>query len=132
RCLKQYHPKIASFIGVGDRPTNPGSDHPAGRAVDAMIPAHGVDCSCVPRQVGNVAAAWLVENASALGVKNVIWWEQIWSAERSDEGWRPYEHPSGANDDTSAHRDHVHVSVYGDAAGGEPGTWTVPVQGTYM
>lgn len=131
RCLNQHHPLVAGFAGVADRPTNPNSDHPSGRAVDAIMPKGGPGCSCTTRGVGDAVAAWLVDHAPALGVKYVIWWEQIWKAEQSDKGWQPYEHPSGLDDDTHAHRDHVHVSVYGNAAGGEPGTWTVPVKGDY-
>jgi hypothetical protein len=42
----------------------------------------------------------------------VIYDDQIWSARRSDEGWRPYTHPSGnTTDPTLRHLDHVHVDV---------------------
>lgn len=85
----------------------------------------------LPRGVGDKAADWLVDNAAALGVKYVIWWERIWKAEESEAGWQPYEHPSGADDPTSLHHDHVHVSVYGNAAGGGPSSWTLPVHGDY-
>lgn len=129
RCLAQEYtyPDIAGFAGVGDRPANPDSDHPAGRAVDVLF----IQGGAMNRPKGNEIAQWVVDHASALGVKYVIWYERIWSAERSDEGWRPYEHPSGADDDTSAHRDHIHVSVYGNSAGTGVGSWVNPVQGTY-
>ena len=129
RCLHDQFPDIHRLAGTGERPSNPDSDHPAGRAVDVLfnpsMPAgtHRLD--------GDRIATWLVEHATELGVKYVIWWEKIWSADRADEGWRPYEHPSGRDDDTSAHRDHLHVSVYGDSAGTGDGAWVVPVQGEY-
>lgn len=129
RCLHENFPEIRDFLGRGSRTDNPDSDHPDGLAVDAIMPPGGPVVS--PRALGDRASAWLVENAAALGVRYVIWNAQIWSVDRSDEGWRPYEHPSGRDDDTSLHRDHIHVSVFGDSAGNGTGDWTVPVQGSY-
>jgi hypothetical protein len=75
----------------------PGSDHPRGLAMDAMIPAgrEGIP-------TGNAIAAYYVANAERLHVKYVIWFGRIWTPAR---GWHAYFGPS-------PHRDHVHVSFY--------------------
>lgn len=113
-----------TYLGVGERSTNPTSDHPTGRAVDIMIerwqsPAGNAE--------GWRIARWVVNNAARLGVKYVIFDAKIWSTERPT--WRSYDHPSGASDPTALHRDHVHVSVFGNAAG-QPdmkGPWQLPL-----
>lgn len=115
---------ITDLIGVGDRPDNPGSDHPSGRAVDVMI----TDWATEPgNATGWQVGEWARTNAAGLGVKYVIFDAQIWSVDRADEGWRPYTHPSGCSTPTCAHLDHVHVSVHGDAAGGPVGDWMLPL-----
>ena len=132
RCVRQEFGDHG-FGGVGERAANPGSDHPAGRAVDVMIRDWETDES---NAHGWLIAEWLRANAAALGVKYVIWDAEIWSVDRAEEGWRAYTHPSGADDPTNAHLDHVHVSVYGNSAGAPAGEvvdgWTLPVQpGSY-
>lgn len=131
RCLHANFPAIEVFGGVGDRPSNPDSDHPSGRAVDAMVP----DWDATDGNLfGWTIAEWVRTNAAALGVTYVIFDAQIWTAASSDAGWRPYEHPSGATDPTSLHREHVHVSVKGNAAGegSDLGAISLPVRpGTY-
>lgn len=114
RCVEaEFGPH--TYGGIGDRPVNPHSDHPAGRAVDVMIEnwdsATGLD-------EGTRIAAWVRSHATELGVTYIIWRAQIWSTTRAAEDWRPYRHPSGAADPTSAHLDHVHVSVEGSAGTG--------------
>lgn len=131
RCIHEQFPQVKSWSGVAPRPDNPESDHPAGRAVDAMIPGYESERG---NQYGWEVAEWVKSNASQLGVKYVIFDEKIWEVSADDnKGWRPYEHPSGAADDTSLHRDHVHVSVYGNAAGQSEnsGTWTSPITAIY-
>ena len=122
RCVKGGWPQITTFFGVGERASNPHSDHPSGRGVDVMIPGYG---AAAGRQLGQAIAAWLVSNRAKLGVRYVIWDAQIWNVQRAEEGWRAcgseascYSGP----DDTAAHRDHVHVSVFGDQAGAAPST----------
>lgn len=105
------HFGIRDLLGVGSRPSNPTSDHPSGRAVDVMIADY---LTPTGRAQGDAVAAWLQTHAPELGVTYLIWNARIWSVDRVREGWRPYLHPSGATDDTSAHRNHVHVSVVGD------------------
>lgn len=100
-----------TYYGIGERP-NP-SDHPDGRAVDVMIDQWS---SPAGNSHGWTIAEWVKAHYTQLGVKYVIFDAKIWSDERSDEGWRQYRHPSGATDPNSLHRNHVHVSVYGNAA----------------
>jgi murein DD-endopeptidase MepM/ murein hydrolase activator NlpD len=103
---------------VGDRPANVDDDHQTGRAVDAMVPDYR---TAAGKALGDRIAAWTVANSEALGVKYVIWNERIWSAARRAEGWRSCGSRQAScysgTDDTAAHRDHVHVSTYGNVAG---------------
>jgi hypothetical protein len=119
RCVHRGWPQIATFYGVGSR-DNPTSDHPAGNAVDVMIPDYHSPGGVA---LGDVIAHWLVQNRAKLGVKYVIWNEHIWSVARQHEGWRLCGTRTGScyngPDDTAAHRDHVHVSTYGDSAGAD-------------
>lgn len=132
RVLRCVHQEFGShsYGGVGDRPDNPRSDHPSGRAVDVMID----DWAGQGNTHGWQVADWVVAHAAGLGVKDVIWDKQIWSAAAPEQGWRPYAHPSGRSSPTLDHLDHVHVSVYGNAAGGTgAGEWTLPLPpGTYQ
>ena len=107
RCVKQAFPWIKSMGGVGPRPNV--SDHPAGRAVDFMIPAWKT-------KPGNArgwqVARWLQKNASRLRVKYIIFDDRVWRAYRASAGWTRYTHPNGATrSPTLRHLDHVHLSV---------------------
>jgi endonuclease/exonuclease/phosphatase (EEP) superfamily protein YafD len=95
-----------AYAGVGDRSDNPSSDHPDGRAVDIMIDQWGTASGVAE---GTAIAEWVRTHAAQLGITYIIWRARIWSLGHTD--WRPYGHPSGATDPTSAHLDHVHVST---------------------
>jgi len=107
RCTKRQFPWIRSMGGVGYRPNT--SDHPAGRAVDFMIPAWNT-------RTGNArgwqVARWLQHNARALRVKYVIYDDKVWRAYRPAAGWTRYTHPNGSTNPTVRHLDHVHLSTY--------------------
>lgn len=93
---------VTNVGGYNDRNiagSNKKSDHAFGLALDFMGEVG-------PKLDG--LSKYAVENARELGVKYVIYNGHIWSAERSDQGWRMYD---GAN----PHIDHVHVSFYGDS-----------------
>jgi hypothetical protein len=60
-----------------------------GREID--FPFRPVDAASTRR--GWALAHYLVANADRLAVRTVIFDDRIWSAERSDEGWRAYEAP---------------------------------------
>jgi hypothetical protein len=86
-----------------------GSAHYEGRALDIMFRPYE---NPERKRAGWVTAHWLVANADRLGIATVIYDAQIWTARRSDEGWRPYTHPSGdTSNPTLQHVDHVHVDV---------------------
>lgn len=79
-------------------------DHPAGRAVDLMIPNYR----------SNKALGWAVANyyrkyAKELNISYIIWDQKIWSVARSAEGWRAMADRGG---DTANHLDHVHINTY--------------------
>jgi hypothetical protein len=86
-----------------------GSAHYDGRALDVIFrPLEDPEV----KRSGWVVAHWLAANADRLGLATVIYDAQIWTAGRSDEGWRPYAHPSGnTSDPTLQHLDHIHVDV---------------------
>src|SRR5690606_10585584 len=101
-------PEATAWGGAGERTNNPNSDHPAGRAVDAMIPGWDTPEG---NQLGWEVAEWFVANAQSLGIRYVIWDSQMWNG---GDSWAPYTHPSGGSNPTLDHRDHVHVSVVPD------------------
>ena len=99
RALCHRYPQISNFLG---RRTS-GGYHGAGRALDCMIS---------DSTVGWQIAKWVRANAKSLGAMEVIYQQQIWTVQRSSEGWRPMEDRGSP---TANHMDHVHVSVYGSS-----------------
>jgi uncharacterized protein YgiM (DUF1202 family) len=99
RALCHRYPQFTSFLGR----RSSGGYHGSGRAVDCMIS----DSS-----VGWAAAKWVRANAKSLGVSEVIYRQQIWTVQRSSDGWRSM---SDRGSPTANHMDHVHVSVYGNS-----------------
>lgn len=98
---------ITTVLGVGLRAHT--SDHPLGLALDFMV---GTD-----KAKGDALAEYVKSNASAYGVKYVIWYQRIWSVERAAENWRSM--PNRGND-TENHKDHVHVSFNAKPGTGVP------------
>jgi hypothetical protein len=81
----------------------PGSAHYDGRALDVFVD---------DREPGWAIAHWAVAHAADLDIATVIFDDHIWTARRSDEGWRRYVHPSGDTENpTLRHLDHVHLDV---------------------
>ena len=86
-----------------------GSPHYEGRAVDLFVRP----VSPVNRVRGWAIAHYLVSQASRFRVRTVIFDDRIWTAARSDEGWRDYDAPDGPGDRAILeHREHVHVDVF--------------------
>ena len=111
---------LGSMFGVdtigGYRPGNTYdySGHPAGLAIDLMVPI-----SDAGKQQGQQIADYSLKNHAELGIKYVIWYQKIWSVERASEGWRAMEDRGSP---TQNHVDHVHISFNqqpgtGDLAG---------------
>ncbi|HEU4546530.1 MAG TPA: SH3 domain-containing protein, partial [Microlunatus sp.] len=74
-------------------------EHGQGRAIDIMVSG----------ETGWEIANFLRANYAALGIEYIIFSQQMWSVERSGEGWRGMSDRGSA---TANHYDHVHVSVY--------------------
>lgn len=111
RCVKARFPTLTDF---GGKHPDPLPDHPSGRAVDIMIPDYQ---TAEGKALGWQIAHWLKDNHQTLGVQYLIFDAKIWSVEKDSKGWRPYRpgYTSTIND-SSMHRNHVHVTTYGDAA----------------
>jgi hypothetical protein len=87
----------------------PGSAHYEGRAVDVFVRP----VSATNKVRGWAIAQYLVAMAHRLDVQTVIFDDRIWTAARSDEGWRDYDPPERSGDRAILeHRDHVHVDVF--------------------
>jgi hypothetical protein len=85
-----------------------GSAHYDGRAVDVFFRP----VSAANTAAGWQTALWLVAHAEQLRVATVIFDREIWSSERSAQGWRTYRYPGGDTDNpVLLHEDHVHVDV---------------------
>ena len=107
RCVKAAFPWITSMGGVGNRPNT--SDHPAGRAVDFMIPRWN---TTEGRARGWQVAHWLQAHAVELNVKYLIYDDHVWRSYKASQGWTPYTHPNGpTTNPTLRHLDHVHLST---------------------
>lgn len=85
-----------------------GSAHYEGKAVDFFF--RPINAESLKR--GWSLAQYLLANAKRLEIKTVIYDDRIWTARRSDQGWRDYQAPDrGGDQDILRHRDHVHVDV---------------------
>ncbi|MCH1868467.1 hypothetical protein [Nocardioides sp. CFH 31398] len=74
-------------------------EHAQGIAMDIMVSGDR----------GWEVANFLQANAAELGINYLIYSQQIWSVERSGEGWRGMEDRGST---TANHYDHVHVTTY--------------------
>ncbi|CAN5900049.1 hypothetical protein BH20ACT6_BH20ACT6_01470 [soil metagenome] len=85
-----------------------GSAHYDGRAVDFFVRP----VSEANNRRGWALAHFLVAQAARMSITTVIFDDRIWTAARSDQGWREYDEGSGSGDPTvRQHLDHVHVDV---------------------
>ena len=103
RAVRAKFPQITTIYGWR-RDVTP--DHPAGRALDLMIPNYK---SSSGKKLGGEVALWLKANARELDINYVIWNQRIWNIERNSEGWRYMADRGG---DSANHKNHVHVTVY--------------------
>ena len=131
RCVHQQFPQITSIGGVRDDRL---PDHPSGRALDLMIPNYQ---TADGKAFGWEVARWLQNHQKQLGIQYEIFDNKIWNIERDDEGWRVYR-ASGQGNDSSLHYNHVHVTVYGNAAKPEGPTspaaaagWQAPISASF-
>lgn len=78
-------------------------DHPAGRAVDVMIPNYKSN-----NAMGWQIAEYFRANASEFNITYIIFDQKIWSVSRDKDGWRSM---AGRGGDTANHKDHVHINA---------------------
>lgn len=96
------YPQIKTMYGWR-RDVTP--DHPAGRAVDVMIPSYKTN-----RALGREIANYYRANAAKYNINYIIFEQKIWSVARNSEGWRSM---ASRGNDTANHYDHVHINTYG-------------------
>lgn len=94
RAVCAAFPELSTYFGQDAR-----GEHGDGRAIDFMT--YGADLGARVRD-------FVFANRAALGLSNIIHAQQIWSSERSGEGFRPMEDRGSI---TANHIDHVHVLV---------------------
>jgi hypothetical protein len=94
RAVCTTYPSITAYGGL----SGSGGEHATGHALDIMVSGSlGVD-----------VAAWLRANYASLGITEIIYQQQIWTTQRSSEGWRAMADRGSA---TANHYDHIHVLV---------------------
>lgn len=96
------YPQIKTMYGWRKDVT---PDHPAGRAVDVMIPNYKSNSA-----LGWEIAKYYRANAAKYNINYIIFNQQIWSTARDKEGWRAMADRGG---DTANHKDHVHINTHG-------------------
>ncbi|AFR10544.1 hypothetical protein VSQ78_15465 [Nocardiopsis alba] len=82
-------------------------DHGEGRACDFMMSANGAHPSEANRALGQQIADYGIANADRLGIKYIIWEQQIWQSTARQWTWM-----NDRGDATQNHYDHVHITSY--------------------
>ena len=95
RAVCAEFPSVTSYGGYR---AGGGSYHSSGQAIDVMVSG----------EAGWEIARWARANASSLGIIEVLYSQQIWTAQRSGDGWRGVEDRGSVS---ANHYDHVHISV---------------------
>lgn len=98
--ITTYRAVCAAFPGLSYGGLRPGDDgeHGTGEALDIMV----------DRATGDRVAAYLQENATRLGVDNVIWRQRIWFVGDPFTQWKAM---ADRGSPTANHYDHVHVGT---------------------
>lgn len=78
-------------------------DHPAGRAVDVMIPSYKSN-----NALGWAIARYYSDHAREFGITYIIFDQKIWSVGRDSQGWRSM---ASRGNDAANHKDHVHINT---------------------
>lgn len=95
----QRFPEIITHYGWR---RDPYPDHPAGRAVDLMIPYYKTN-----KAYGTMVAEYYKKHAKELNISYIIWDQKIWNIARDSEGWRPM---ANRGSDSANHLDHIHIN----------------------
>ncbi|MFG2089046.1 MULTISPECIES: coiled-coil domain-containing protein [unclassified Spirillospora] len=105
--LVEIDGRFGAFPTIGcSRPGDP-QDHGSGTACDFMESTGGSMPSASAQAHGDSVAQYLINNASRMGLKYIIWKQRIYDF-RSSGGWRQMEDRGSI---TQNHYDHIHVSV---------------------
>ncbi|TDC65545.1 hypothetical protein E1200_18245 [Actinomadura sp. GC306] len=105
--LVEVDNRFGPFPSIGcARPGDP-QDHGSGTACDFMESTGGAMPSASAQAHGDNVSQYLINNASRLGLKYIIWKQRIYDF-RSSGGWRQMEDRGSI---TQNHFDHIHVSV---------------------
>ncbi|MFD6951133.1 hypothetical protein A6A08_13640 [Nocardiopsis sp. TSRI0078] len=86
---------------------NSADDHGVGNACDFMMSAGGAVPSADNQALGTQIAQYGINNADRLGIKYIIWEQQIWQSTSRQWTWM-----NDRGSTTQNHYDHVHISSY--------------------
>lgn len=101
--IKVYRAVCAKFPSISRYGGSTGSgEHGTGQALDIMVPP----------EIGTQLAPFLQANRAKLGIEYLIYDQRIWRPATSP-GWRSMSDRGSA---TANHKDHVHVTTYGNTA----------------
>lgn len=130
RAVKAVFPDIKDIGSY--RPSDPYPDHPAGLALDIMIP-QGCVSSGPGKELGDRIARFFMNQVDRFAVKYIIWQQRIWNAETTDP--IPLNQWEGMSDRGSCvanHMNHVHLSLlpYPNNQGWNGPGWNIK-RGTY-
>ena len=117
-----YSVGITRGCGVGST-----SEHKEGRALDWMVgmgkAGHAKADAFLNWLLGPDQAGVAAGNATRLGVMYIGWDDQFWRAYDAGRGWTELDACYSTGDDTSCHRNHVHISLTWDGASGRTSFW---------
>jgi len=117
--LYGYFPQIASIGGYNCRAVrglpNVLSQHGTGRALDLYITTIDNEAD---NDAGDPIGHWLIENAEALGIQNIIWDWTSWNVSRSSR--------EAAYGGSVSHNNHLHIEITEEAGDLETAWYTNP------
>lgn len=104
--------------------------HHSGQAWDWFVASPGAAAGLTERAMGDELVGWLLQTvgsqphmrARRLGITEIIWFDRLWTS--AGRQWMPYT-VSGcpAADNTTCHRDHVHLTFSREGAGANTSWW---------
>jgi phage-related minor tail protein len=103
RAIESAFPAIKEIGGYRPDPNYP-NEHPAGKALDVMIPNWNTPAG---KRYGDGVAKYLLDNASALGIDYLLWQQRQWNADGTSSPMQDLGSPR------LNHMDHVHVHTEG-------------------
>lgn len=104
--IEAQFPEVSQIGGYREDPNFP-NEHPAGKALDVMIPNWN---TAAGKAYGDEVAQYLLANGAAMGVDYFLWQQRQWNTkDGSSSPMRDLGNP------TDNHMDHVHVHTEGTA-----------------